>query len=151
MVGYNTTYVIVGEIAEVVQLCAVVMSGEYLRPFNLSVSTINATAGPMLALNYVHISNLYLTVLTPKTDTSDYETVSGEGLVFSATDTEQCHYINITEDRECEYDGCESEFFMSQLSTDDYNVQLVNSTAQIIIEDSTEDECSKVIFSLGHV
>ena len=48
--------------------------------------------------------------------------MSGEVLVFSATDTEQCHYFNITDDRECEYDGCESEFFMSQLSTDEYTM-----------------------------
>jgi len=130
LVGYNTTDVIVGEIAEAVQLCAVVMSGEYLRPFNISVSTTNATAGSLLALNYVHISNRYI---IPKTDTSDYEQVSREVLVFSANDTEQCHYINITDDRECEYDGCGSEFFMSQLSTDDYNVQLVNSTAHIAL------------------
>ena len=61
-------------------------------------------------------------------------------LVFSATDTEQCHYFNITDDKECEYDGCESKFFMSQLSTDDYNLQLVSSTAQIVIEDRKENE-----------
>ena len=78
----------------------------------------------------------------------DYAEVSGEVLVFSTTDTEQCHYINITDDMECEYDGCEGEFFMSQLSTDDYNVLLVNSTAHIVIEDEMDEECSKIIHKL---
>lgn len=64
--------------------------------------------------------------------------------MFGRNSTEECYSINITDDGECEYDGCESESLLSQLSADDYNIQLVNDTVRVTIEDAMEDECSKV-------
>jgi len=73
---------------------------------------------------------------------TDYENFS-EVLAFNRNSTEVCHSINITDDEECEYDGCESELFLSHLSTDDYNIHLINDTVSVIIQDIMEDECSK--------
>ena len=44
-VGYNMSNITVEESSGSVELCAVITSGEGLRPFNLTVNTIKMTAG----------------------------------------------------------------------------------------------------------
>ena len=50
-VGYNMSNITVEESVGSVELCAVITSGEGLRPFNLTVNTIKMTAGYQITIN----------------------------------------------------------------------------------------------------
>ena len=50
-VGYTMSSITVKESVGSVELCAVITSGEGLRPFNLTVNTIKMTAGYLFTIN----------------------------------------------------------------------------------------------------
>ena len=50
-VGYNMSNITVEESVGSVELCAVITSGDGLRPFNLTVNTIKMTAGYQFTIN----------------------------------------------------------------------------------------------------
>ena len=50
-VGYNMSNITVEESVGSVELCAVITSGDGLRPFNLTVNTIKMTAGYQIVIN----------------------------------------------------------------------------------------------------
>ena len=72
------------------------------------------------------------------TDKNDYEEVNGEILSFDVSDIKKCHNISITEDSTCEND---CDVFISNLSTNAYNVKIHSHMVEICIED--EEDCSK--------
>ena len=61
-VGYNMSNITVEESVGSVELCAVITSGDGLRPFNLTVNTIKMTAGYQFAM-----FNLLLTMIAMHT------------------------------------------------------------------------------------
>ena len=73
----------------------------------------------------------------------DYTAVSGQQLVFPRGSMRVCHIINILQDDVCE--NSPNEYFYSDLAYVS-GVQPINidpPTAQVIIDDSRETECSK--------
>lgn len=72
-------------------------------------------------------------------DTDDYEEVNGKILFFDTSSIEECHNISITNDSNCER-SC--DFFISNLNTNAYNVELFpHNMMEIRIED--EEDCGK--------
>lgn len=58
-VGHSVTGITVGENARMVEVCVVIINGENLRPFSVSVSTVNSSAG--LKYGMVTSTNLIIT------------------------------------------------------------------------------------------
>ena len=77
---------------------------------------------------------------------SDYEGVVGEVLVFTHNDTRVCHTINIFQDDDCENNP--NEDFFSDLSyvSGVLPITIDPPTAQVIIDDTLERECSKYAY-----
>jgi hypothetical protein len=120
-VGFNTTSVSVEEGTGIVTLCVVILSGEHLRAFDISVYTINITA-----------------------DSNDFEAMSGQLLSFTALDSEQCFNVSITDDSECEYNEeiCEDEVFKCVLETEEGSrVMAVDPFTSVYIQD--RDDCGQ--------
>ena len=62
-VGYNMSNITVEESVGSVELCAVITSGEGLRPFNLTVNTIKMTAGYQITINRAITRMAFLLVI----------------------------------------------------------------------------------------
>ena len=73
----------------------------------------------------------------------DYEAVVGERLEFAPGETRICHIINILQDESCEFTP--NEFFFSDLAyvSGVQPITIDPPTAQVVIDDSRETECSK--------
>jgi hypothetical protein len=102
-----------------VTLCVVIWSGEHFRAFNISVYTFNNTA-----------------------DSNDFEAISGQLLLFTTLDSEQCFNVSITDDSECEYNEeiCEDEVFKCVLETEEGSrVMAVDPFTSVYIQD--RDDC----------
>ena len=78
-VGYNMSNITVEESVGSVELCAVITSGEGLRPFNLTVNTIKMTAGYQITINRAItlmaflLIILFMLLLSPSHALSDTE------------------------------------------------------------------------------
>ena len=84
-------------------------------------------------------------MFVPAVASVDYEPLAGLVLRFDAEDGRVCHNITIISDIECEDPP---EEFVSNLALGAVGVQpisLTNNPATIIIEDSSEPECSKIL------
>ena len=107
------------------------------RPFTLSVSTIDGTAG-MSKCDRVYY-NPNLTSVTP----GDYGGVIGQLIQFNTGDTNQTHTITIAQDLICEDDP--NEFFFSNITlvSGVQPIDVIQPLATVFIDDSLEPECSK--------
>lgn len=84
-------------------------------------------------------------MLVPAVASVDYEPLSDLVLRFDAEDGRVCHNITIIPDDECEDPP---EEFVSNLALGAVGVQpisLTNTPATIVIEDSSEQECGKIL------
>ena len=82
--------------------------------------------------DYGHIS------AKPRSDSDDFEAISGKVLSFTTLDSEQCFNVSITNDsnNEC----CEDEKFMCVLETEEGSrVKAVEPLAYVYIQD--QDDC----------
>ena len=74
------------------------------------------------------------------TDDDDFDEVVDYIMSFNISHSEQCHYINISNDDSCE---CQIENFVSNLTSDDYNVDIDVFMMNVNIDDQNEPECRK--------
>ena len=112
------------------------------RPFTLSVSTQDGTAG---------IVTLELPCLND-TDTvspGDYGGVISQIIQFNTGDTNQTHTIAIRQDRICE--NYPNEFFFSDIAlvSGIPPIDAIQPQARVTIDDLMEPECGKRIY-LSH-
>ena len=80
------------------------------------------------------------TVFPFNTDENDFDEVVDYIMSFNISHSEQCHYINILNDDSCE---CQIENFVSNLTTEDYNVAIDVFMMNVNIDDQNEPECRK--------
>ena len=143
MTVYTTT-----ETQASVTLCAIVTShpGGAPRTFTISATTRDGTAGTVWNTN-VSVGLSHSLQLITTVAGSDYVAVFGEQLVFAEGATRVCHTIDILQDEMCEYPP--NEFFFSDLAyvSGLLPITISPETAQVVIDDSSEAECSKYSIS----
>ena len=79
-------------------------------------------------------------MLNFNTDENDFDEIVNHIMSFNISHSEQCHYINILNDDNCE---CQMENFVSNLTTEDYNVNIDVFMMNVNIDDQNEPECRK--------
>ena len=90
-------------------------------------------------------TQIHCFVLLP-TDSNDFEAISGQLLLFTTLDSEQCFNVSITDDSECEYNEeiCEDEVFKCVVETEEGSrVMAVDPFTSVYIQD--RDDCGKCI------
>ena len=138
VVGYDPTVYTTSEGEGMVELNIFVFSHPVTgtpRPFTLSVSTIDGTAG-MSKCDRVYY-NPNLTSVTP----GDYGGVIGQIIQFNTGDTNQTHTITIAQDDICENDPFENFFSNIALDGGIAPINVIQTQATVIIDDSMEPEC----------
>ena len=96
-------------------------------------------------LRLVHITNGSSYIPSTTVVGADYVAVVGAELVFNSGDTRVCHTIEILQDDICEYPP--NEFFFSNLAyvSGVMPITIAPDTAQVVIDDSDEQECEYII------
>ena len=72
---------------------------------------------------------------------ADYDAVAGVQLTFNRNDTRVCHTINILQDNICEYPPNENFFSDLAYVSGVMPITISPSSAQVVIDDSDEQEC----------
>ena len=157
--GYNSSTFTTNENDGSIELCVEIHSGEDLRPFNVTVQTKNLTAGAVYEqlisteeYVYYNICVIYKDPFILYSflknaffhckDGQDYVEVMDHVLSFNTSITKLCHNISILDDDNCE---CK-EYFVSSLSTSDYNIKIDVPTVTICISaDQNDRECRKLL------
>ena len=85
------------------------------------------------------MTTCFIAMFIFNTDADDFDKVTNHILSFDITETKQCHNISILDDNICE---C-GEHFVSNLTTDEHNVDIAISMIDVYIEDHNEAECRK--------
>ena len=117
------------------------------RPFSLTVSTRDDTAGSFNndhSFSHSHPTIAYL--VAP----GDYGAVINETIEFQTGDSSAEHTITIVNDDECEIDN--EQFFSDIIGHSGIGyINVTEPSAQIVINDQDEVECSKSIKCIVNV
>ena len=143
-VGYDPTLYTTSEGEGMVELNIFVFSHPVTgtpRPFTLSVSTIDGTAGTLSIYQYGHNHDSILPAVSP----GDFGGVIGQLIQFNTGDTNQTHTITIAQDLLCEIDP--NEFFFSNITlvSGVQPIDVIRPLATVIIDDTMEPECGKYL------